>query len=100
MHPATAEPADRFCAIACPGGRHLGDILWGTFWIENEDGAWEGTSVGTTDVSTGGEGVTYYQLVGTGAYEGLSAVIFETEVPTGDPVWNGVIFPGELPPER
>ena len=41
---------------------------------------------------------TYYELVGSGAYEGLSAVIFEREAERWS--WNGVIMPGPLPPER
>ncbi len=54
--------------------------------------------MGTTDTSTGGGNVTYYELVGSGAYDGLSAVIFEEEA--GGWVWNGVIIPGDLPPDR
>ena len=36
-------------------------------------------------LSADGTGIGYYQLVGTGAYEGLSAVLFETESPGGRP---------------
>ena len=83
----------------------LADILWGTIEIANDGGTWAGTSVGTSDVSADGTGIGYYELVGAGAYEGLSAVLFQTE--TYDPAtdssryfFKGVIIPGDLPPER
>jgi len=73
------------------------DILWGTISIVNDEGTWDGRLVGTSDES--GIGSKYYELVGSGAYEGLSAVLFETETSDGNH-WGGVIFPGELPPDR
>ena len=92
------DHADRFFAGAPSDEGYRGDVLWGTVEITNADGAWTGTSVGTTDPSADGRGVTYYELVGSGAYEGLSAVIFEREAARWS--WNGVIMPGPLPPER
>ena len=86
------DNADRYCAGECGPGTLLADILWGTIEITNDGGAWVGTSVGSNQ--------TYYALAGTGAYEGLSAIIFETEVASGDKVWNGVILPGELSKDR
>jgi hypothetical protein len=82
-----------------------GDLVWGTIEIANDGGTWTGTSVGTTDMTADGGGVTYHELVGSGGYDGLSAVIFErevwdTETRTGENFWNGVIFPGDLPPDR
>jgi len=73
------------------------DILWGTISIVNDEGTWDGRLVGTSDVL--GVGSKYYELVGSGAYEGLSAVVFETEA-SDELHWGGVIFPGELPPDR
>jgi hypothetical protein len=92
------DNADRWCPEAC-SPELLSDVLWGTIEVTNDDGSWVGTSVGTTDASAGGTGVTYYELVGAGAYEGLSAILFESETAEGYP-WNGVIFPGDLPPDR
>jgi hypothetical protein len=92
------DHADRFFAGVPSDEDYLGDVLWGTIEITNPDGAWTGTSVGTTDPSADGRGVTYYELVGSGAYEGLSAVIFESEIDGWS--WNGVIMPGPLPPDR
>jgi hypothetical protein len=90
------DNADRF--FAGPDS-FLGDVLWGTVAIENDQGTWTGTLTGTSDRSAGGRGVTYIELVGAGAYEGLSAVLFERETAaTLD--WNGVIFSGDLPPDR
>ena len=86
------DNADRYCAGECGPDTLLADILWGTIEIRNDGGTWVGTSVGSNQ--------TYYELAGTGAYEGLSAVLFETESPAGDLVWAGVIFPGQLPPPR
>jgi hypothetical protein len=56
--------------------------------------------VGTTDTSGGGGNITYYELVGGGGYEGLSAVIFERETSSSGWLWDGMIIPGDLPPER
>jgi hypothetical protein len=77
------------------------DLGWATVRIENDAGFWEGTSVDTSDRTTrSGEEVAYYELVGGGAYEGLSAVLFQTEPPSGDWLLSGIIFPGDLPPNR
>ena len=75
------------------------DIVWGSITIENDDGTWEGRSVGTSDITAGGRGITYHELGGTGAYEGLSAVLFMPEDATGLPL-SGVIFPGALTDDR
>ena len=77
------------------------DLGWATVRIENDAGFWDGTSVDTSDRTTrSGEEVAYYELVGGGAYEGLSAVLFQTEPPSGDWLLSGIIFPGDLPPDR
>jgi hypothetical protein len=49
----------------------LAGNLWGTFHIENEGGAWDGTF--TSEITEGGE--YFYRGVahGSGGYEGLSA---------------------------
>ena len=81
----------------------LGDVLWGTIAIENDEGTWTGPLTGTSDLSADGRGVTYIELVGAGGYEGLSAVLFEREEgeePNFEWDWNGVIFSGNLPPDR
>ena len=90
------DNADRFKAGP---DTFLGDVLWGTVAIENDQGTWTGPLTGTSDLSADGRGVTHIELVGAGAYAGLSAVIFEREsASTLD--WNGVIFSGDLPPDR
>ena len=76
------------------------DIAWGTARIENDAGAWDGTMRQTSDRDASGREVGYYELVGSGAYDGLSAMVFETETPVGGREWSGIIFPGELPPDR
>ena len=75
------------------------DLGWGTVRIENDAGFWEGQSVHTTNIAARAE-VAYYELVGNGAYDGLSAVVFETETSSGKWAWNGIIFPGSQPPNR
>ena len=77
------------------------DLHWGTVLIENDEGAWEGMITGTSDLEADGAPVAYYELVGSGAYDGLSAIVFETgnETPI-DWLWSGIIFPGDLPPDR
>ena len=69
---------------------------WGTFRIENEGGAWEGTWRGVIYGGTVDTGTAW--LVGSGDYDGLtyyyifggnnSDLVLETE---------GLIFPGEAP---
>ena len=88
------DNADRF-GVA---NEIFADILWGTIVIENDQGTWTGPLTGTSDLSADFGGVTYIELVGAGAYEGLSAILFERKPPSLD--WNGVIFSGNLPPDR
>ena len=85
-------------------GPDFSDVFWGSVTIENDGGLWEGRSVGTSDITNDGSGIAYHELVGSGAYEGLSAVLFMLE---GNPVEDetvlrltGVIFPGVLSDDR
>jgi hypothetical protein len=83
-------------------------IFWGTVSIENEVGTWVGTHMaadqGAADQGEVSSWVSkYMELVGTGAYEGWSAILYESE--TFDPISdestssvNGMVFPGDLPP--
>ena len=87
------DDADRYNRTA-----DLSDIVWGAISIVNDDGTWEGRSVGTSDVTRGLGGVTYHELVGSGAYDGLSAVLFHIEAE--DDLVTGVIFPGVLSDDR
>lgn len=97
-HVVIMDDADRFFEDTADAETFLGDILWGTVEITNDGGAWTGTSVGTTDNLANGGNITYYELVGSGGYEGLSAVIFEREADGWS--WSGAVFPGDLPPDR
>jgi hypothetical protein len=99
------DNADRFCEGPCTQDTSHADVLWGTIEIVNDAGTWAGTSVGTTDLTADGTGITYFELTGGGDYEGLSAVLFQSEI--FDPVaregtfpLSGVIFPGPLPRDR
>ncbi len=94
------DNADRFKAGT---DTFLGDVLWGTIAIENDQGTWTGPLTGTTDLSADGRGVTYIELVGAGALRGA----LRGPLRTGGGVepnfawdWNGVIFSGDLPPDR
>lgn len=92
--------ADRYCPEPCTVAR-FADVIWGTVEIVNDGGTWVGTHVSTSNVSDRNHGIGHYELVGTGAYEGLSAILFETERMSPDgTAWNGVILPGALPPDR
>lgn len=67
-------------------------VLAGVQVLENENGAWQGTGEGidfpgTTDYL--GRSV----LNGTGAYEGLTAVLYATGTDQGE----GLVFPGVMP---
>ena len=91
-----ADPYNLFEFVEDEG---FADIVWGSITIENDDGTWEGRSVGTSDNTPDGYGLTYHELVGTGAYDGLSAVLFMLEDDIGLPL-TGVIFPGALTDDR
>jgi hypothetical protein len=80
------------------------EVLWGEMTISNEEGGWSGTWSSTYDSAQPEEtNLMLYELTGTGAYEGLSALLS----PTG-PVDSGAtevrsptagaIFQGPLPP--
>jgi hypothetical protein len=89
------DNADRFVVA----DEIVGDLLWGTVAIENDQGTWTGPLTGTSDLSAELFGITYIELVGAGVYEGLSAILFQRETATTHD-WNGVIFSGNLPPDR
>jgi hypothetical protein len=70
----------------------------GTYRIENEAGSWEGPHIflnegGSGPVTVSDTGI----LVGSGAYEGLSAFLVFDYRQNPAPV-VGAIFPGEMPP--
>jgi hypothetical protein len=69
----------------------------GTYRIENEAGSWEGPNIFLFEGSRGPITSDTGLLVGSGAYEGLSAfLVFDT---SQDPaIVLGAIFPGEPPP--
>lgn len=100
---AVTDDADRFFSVPDPDfdmATFVGDVLWGDVTITNDEGSWTGTLVGTSDLSTDGRGISYIELTGAGTYEGFSAVLFERELSQSNWTWNGVIFPGDLPPDR
>lgn len=73
------------------GGQYPASVMVGTVIVEAADGTWEGTFVGTDYPGTpDGEG--QHVLVGTGAYEGLTALMT-----THNDKTSGLIFPGDLP---
>ncbi len=75
------------------------EVWWGDLRVVNEDGAWSGTSSGSLDSAQPVETrTTLYQLTGEGAYEGLSALLFETTTIGSEPYIFGMVFPGSLPP--
>jgi hypothetical protein len=71
-----------------------GDVgtQWGTYRLENADGAWEGTWRGAIWSRGGGTEHTMW-LTGSGAYEGLT---YYAHVNSSLRI-EGVIFPGEAP---
>jgi len=80
-------------------------IFWGTVSIENDLGTWVGTHVTADQVEASSWVSKYMELVGTGAYEGLSAILYETEIfdelaDESTTSVNGMVFPGDLPPDR
>jgi hypothetical protein len=76
-------------------------VYTGEYRIENEGGSWEGTLAGMQGRAPG-PGWTITDtglLVGSGAYEGLTAYLeFEFGLPSEPVPVTGAIFPGGLPP--
>lgn len=73
-------------------------IQWGTSTITTEEGTWEGTQTGGYTTETSDQIIWWY--IGTGAYEGLSMLMWITESDTyglGDHAIYGLIFPGTPP---
>jgi hypothetical protein len=71
-----------------------GDVgtQWGTYRLENADGAWEGTWRGAIWSRGGGTEHTWW-LTGSGAYEGLTYYAYVNSSLRVE----GIIFPGEAP---
>jgi hypothetical protein len=87
--------------------RYGAELFWGTVRIENDAGAWEGQLVCAPTVATHGyEDPCIIELTGTGAYEGLSAILVEQDrldIADGSDetfALDGLIFAGNLPPDR
>jgi hypothetical protein len=73
-------------------------VVSGTYRIENEAGSWEGPNIVLNRGSSGTDTVSDTGvLVGSGAYEGLTAfLVFDFS--QGPTTVVGAIFPGEMPP--
>lgn len=83
------------------------ELFWGSLRIENDAGTWEGRFTCAPTVATHGfEDPCIIELTGTVAYEGLSAVLVESDRLTSTDGSNetfaldGLIFTGNLPPDR
>jgi hypothetical protein len=72
------------------------EVHWGELTITNDRGGWSGTWTSTYDSQPLSNEIelALHELTGTGAYEGLSALL----APTGRGRVAGAIFPGPLPP--
>jgi hypothetical protein len=79
-------------------------LYWGTMVIENNGGTWEGTHFAADHLAQSGvHAPIVMQLVGHGDYEGFSAILYRTvisDAPGHDSSVDGMIFPGNLPPDR
>lgn len=79
-------------------------LHWGTMVIENDGGTWEGTHFAADHLAQSGvHAPIVMQLVGHGDYEGFSAILYRTVIsdpPGHDSSVDGMIFPGNLPPDR
>jgi hypothetical protein len=87
------------------------ELSWATVSIQTDDGRWEGRRTCVPTLATNGvEDPCFYQLQGRDAYEGLSAVLAVGKRLAGDPASaeaqdethqiDGLIFEGNLPPDR
>jgi hypothetical protein len=74
--------------------------LWSMVTITNDEGSWEGQSVGFVDQRGGHHHMGWFE--GTGAYEGLAFIeqLTEPEVTSAGSRLDvvGLLYEGELPP--
>jgi hypothetical protein len=74
--------------------------LWSTVTITNDQGSWEGLSIGFADERGGHRHTGWFE--GTGAYEGLAYIeqLTEPDVNTAGTFLDavGLVYEGELPP--
>jgi hypothetical protein len=80
-------------------------LFWGTMLIENDGGTWEGTHFSADHhARADAHGPLVMQFTGSGNYEGLSAILYQTVISDpGETIEfsvDGMIFPGNLPPDR
>jgi hypothetical protein len=80
-------------------GEGVAETYTGTVRVENIDGTWVGTQFGCSSCGRGAASDMFHvELVGTGAYEGLSALLYlQNPRINDDVVLYGVIFPGDIP---
>jgi hypothetical protein len=69
---------------------------WGTYRLENADGAWEGSFTGILTEAGAVSEVTAW-LVGSGAYEGYT--YYFHHLGSGTLKVDGIIYPGSAPPQ-
>ena len=93
---------DRYSPIDPDGDDPYGiaETITGTVSVENDGGTWVGTTFGCDCRAPKSQGsdMFHMELVGTGAYEGLSALLYlqNPRINEEDVVY-GVIFPGDIP---
>jgi len=78
----------------------IAETITGTVSVENDGGTWVGTEFGCDCRAprSQGDDMFHVELVGTGAYEGLSALLYLQNPRINDEdVMYGVIFPGDIP---
>ena len=85
------------------------ELAWGSLRITNDDGSWDGHVTCTPTLHTNGfEDPCFIELSGSGGYDGLSALLVTRDrisavgyEPRDETyVLDGLIFPGNLPPDR
>jgi hypothetical protein len=74
----------------------VSDVWTSAARIDNAEGSWLGHFTGYLDPD---DGRWYHQgiLTGTGAYEGLTAIVFKTNTGAMSYDVHGMVFPGDLP---
>jgi len=85
------------------------ELSWASLRITNDDGWWDGHSVCTPTLFTNGtEDPCFIELSGAGGHDGLSALLVTRDRLSAvgyeprDETYqlDGLVFPGDLPPDR
>ncbi|MEA2026220.1 MAG: hypothetical protein U9O18_05985 [Chloroflexota bacterium] len=95
--PGTLELRYGWDEFRMPGTANTAYVEWGEATLSDDEGTWEGPFFGTRLPDASSYNLQFW-LDGSGAYEGIYAVLTMDDARRGDQDIAGLIVEGELPP--